>query len=610
MTKKITSPLNVDLPKLVILFNFMMVRAAKSDPKFKLSFTSVPKDNAALTTEIQAFVESDNEDEREDASKTSDAERKASLQQLLRKLYTSICDFGVYRGSATTPDKKITAAWESFLAPINALASLHLHGPLVAARMLLYLARAFIRAGQYPRSLPATDASVRPIALRCHFLISLDNTLLAQLKTLWARSRGRETFAWVFTDYAVSRHHVCENCCPNEAKEGLRNDDDGAPIDWDARCARKEEERFTAACLVAPEDLTPANGVHPVRVWKRPEGDTTPYPQDPEATGWMYSHGGQGDNGSTPRLLMYQIIGSEGPIREDYGYQIIDEDTNESDWRARPVLRRSRQFILDTQKLRVLKERRWLATRALAQGHMPPELVSEVWKYAEPVPEEPYLETLDLCSVYQLFPCASLPVSGRTKPKCDECAKRPSSTAAGKMARATCPRNAIVVWNLPLRAFHTLHMTTNDNWRICKHVPCTGHHDDEDEIENGWAVQTPALEAHLLHILRTQSGIADMTLESARLGPHDPIVLPTEAEDNARRHRLWDREYGNSEQMEAVDEAQWIGLDGLLGVMRQDRVLLGQHPSGSLTTAPSWFAGRTRQEEMRVRAACRAGWHG
>lgn len=576
-----------------------MAPASKSKSKFKVSFNSVPKDNEALATEIQAFIESDNQDEREDASKTSDADRKNALQQLLRKLYTSICEFQAYRGSPVTPDKKITAAWESFLAPVTALASLHLHGPLLAARMLLYLTRAFLRADQFPRNLPATDASVKPIAIRCNFLITLDDTLLAQLKTLWTSSRGRETFAWVFTDYPVSKLHICDNCCPDELKWSPQNT---SPPDWDAWRVRKDAESLNAACLIVPQDLTPANGVHPIRTWKRPEGDTTHHPRDPAATGWMYNHDGKGANADTPRLLMYQRIGSEGPIREDYSYNIVNEDTNRSTWRSRPALRRSRQFILDTQKVRVLRERRWLAMRALTKGRMPPELVSEVWKYAEPAPEEPYLDKLDLCSVYQPFPSASL--GGKTTPKCDECAKRPSNTTAGKIARATCPRNAIVVWNLPLRAFHTLHVTAATSWRLCKHVPCTGHHDDEPE--DAWAVHSSqGLEAHLLHILRAQSRNADMTFESAGLGPHDPIELPTEAEDNARKRRLWDKDHSDSNQMDVVEEAQWIGIDGLLGVMRHDRVLLGKHHSGSTTTDPSWFSGRTRQEEVRVRAAFR-----
>lgn len=576
-----------------------MAPASKS--KFKLSFDSVRKVNQTLAAEIQAFVGRDDKQENGDSLEELDADRQESLKQLLRKLYTSICDFHAYKGSAATPDKKIIAAWASFLEPIAVLGRLRPHGPLLAARMLLYLTRAFIRANQLPHTLPAADSSVKPLALRGNLVIALDDALLGHLKTLWTRSRGRESFSWVFSDYPVRKMHKCDNCVSDDLKRNPANASQPSGVDWDVWSAQQEAERFRAACVTTPADLTPANGIHPARTWKRPEGDTSHYPQDPSATSWMYDH--WDINVDRPRLLMFQKIGSEGPIREEYSYSIKDEDTRTSDWRSRPALRRSRQFILDTQKVRVLRERRRLATTALAKGGLPPELTSEVWRYAEPVPEEPYLDRLDLPSTYQPFADFGGASGAGDKAKCPECARRSSSTA-DKNAKRTCPLKAIVFWNLPLRAFHTLHETTVPNrWRLCRHAPCTGHHDDASAQD--WILPPQQLEAHLLQILRAQTSDPDMTLESAGLGPHDPIELPTEEEDNDRKRRLYERDYSNAERQDAIDEAQWVGLDGLLGVMRHDRTLLGRHHSGQTTTGPSWIFGRTRQEEARVRSTFR-----
>lgn len=585
--------------------------------KFKLSFDSVKKDNKVLTSEIRAFVISANEHRKDDASTTLSPSRKERLQELLRKLYTSICDFSAYRGNPSTPDKKIIAAWETFLDPITALAGLVFHGPFLAARMILYLTHAFVRADQLPRRLPAIDASAKPIALRCNLLIMLDDALLEQLKTLWTSSRGqRETFSWVFWNYDIAKTHKCDNCCPKKLEWNPANMI--SSMDWSAWNARKDEERFIAACITAPEDLTPANGVHPIRTWKRPEGDTTHHPQDLEATSFMYQQNDSDPDG--PKLLIWQRIGSEGPIREDCWYEIVDQDTGKSTGRNRPALRRSRQFILDTQKIRILRERRALGTRALAKGKMPAELVSQVWKYAEPVPEEPYLDHLDLVAVYQPFPTTVVGVApassssstqggGKAPPtRCDECANRrsASSTAARiKTAKRTCPHKAIVFWNFPLRTFHTLHPrggdgTTPDRWALCKYVPCTGHHADD-----GWEIppwNNQALKAHLVQILRAQTGDADMTLQRAGLGPHEPLEMPTEKEDNARKRRLWDYVHSDTKRNDAVNEAQWIGIDGLLNVMLENRTLLGKHPSGSTTTDPSWMFGRTRQDEARIRS--------
>lgn len=583
--------------------------APSSRSKLKPLYDLVKQDNEILDADTRRFVTCDNMDETDDASKLLNEDRKAALRQLLRRLYTNICNLYAYHGSPSTSDSGIMAAWASHLKPIASLAELRLYGSLIAARMLLYLTRAFVHCGHFPHDVPATEASFKPMAMRCHFLITLDDALLEQLKTLWTTSLGRETFGWVFSDYPVVTQHKCHNCqkcCLKELKDGPADaSSSGIDTDWTAWTAQKTEERIRAACLTTPEDMTPANGVRCAYTWKRPEGDTAYYPQHEEATRWMFNDDND-NNTSGPRLLMGQKVGTDGPIREELTYNVVDEDTRESQWRSRPALRRSRQFILDTQKVRVGRQRRSLATWALTvKGRLPAELVCEIWKYIEPVPQEPYLEKLDLPSVYQPFPGVVNP-GARGRTKCDECSKR-SYKATDKLARRTCPLKSIVFWNLPLRVFHTLHETAVPNrWRLCRLLSCAGHHHDEDWILPFDGEDVKPLEDHLLSILRSQSRAPDITLETAGLGGHEPGELPTQKEDAARQRRLFricDR--SDPFQEDTVAEAHWSGLMGLVDVMCTGMVTVGKYPHGGAFTDPSWLLGRTRLEEMRARAAFR-----
>lgn len=536
--------------------------------KPRISFDSIRKTNQALDQEIRTFSTDDQDDQEE------------TLKQLLNKLHSRLSDFSEYRGSASTPDKKIMAAWESFLEPIRSLADVKPHGRMMAARMVLYLTRAFLRSNQLPNRFPMESSSAKPIALRCHFLILLDDTLLSYLTDLWSRSGNRERFDWVFTDYQVQDVHMCTNCGPKDLK-----DHPELLKEWREQ---KNAERLIAACLTKPQELTPANGVRPSRSWTRPEGDTKFYQRHPEASTYDYSTDEQGD-----KVLMWQRIGSDGPIREHYRYDLVDPDTSKVTGQQRPALRRSRQFVLDTQKVRVLREKRRLVHQTLAKYQMPAELGNEVWKYVEPVPEEPYLDKLDLSAVYRPFPD-----TGKGG-KCQDCAAR-SDKAADKQAKKTCPLKSITIWNLPLRIFHTLHEKTPNHWKLCPQVNCTGHHENGD-----WQTGVVQLQDHLNEILSDRCG-PGTTLEDVGFGPLDPIVLPTEAEDNERKRRLWHRHHHDDlKKHDAIEEAEWIGIDGLVGVMLHDRTLLGRHPHGHTETEAHWMFGRTKREEFNSRVALR-----
>ncbi|KUI54486.1 hypothetical protein VP1G_01951 [Cytospora mali] len=523
----------------------------------KISFDSVPEDNQALAAEIQALVHNN-------GNKDPD---ETQLKSLLKRLYAKMCDFCGYRGNAATPDAKILAAWESFFEPIKALAQVKPHGHMMAARMTLYLASAFLKSFQLSRSLPMSKASFKPMALRCDFLIALDDALLSYLIHIWSHGNKLETFPWVFTDYPV---YSCRSniCCADE---------------FNPRGALHEQrtvKRFEAACVTRPSDLTPENGICSYWEQSRPEeGRPHDIPEHPDL--------------SRPAYVNTQCIASNGPARETYSYGIVDEDTGQTQWRGRLMLRRSRQFVLDARKIaktNLAKDRRRLAERALARSPLPLELEADVLGYLEDIPEHPYLSKLDLAAVYKPFP-----ESGK---KCVECASR-GNKAADKMFKATCPQKSVAIWSLPLRMFHTFHRNRQGGLSLCIHSDCNGHHHD-----SSWLLRTAAigLEDHLNGLLQGRCG-PGVTLKSIGLGPLDPALLPTMQEDSQRRSRLFQNCWGGYNEKDVNEENLWIGINGLVDVILHGKVLIGLHTSGRSTTDINWMLGRTRQDEQRARLA-------
>lgn len=566
----------------------------KSSTTLKTSFDTITSDNKALTAEIRTYVAEQQTTEQPQAADDGTSDGDGTLRKLIRNLYGRMCDFVRYRGSAATPDKKIIAAWESFLETIRALASVKPYGHFIAARMVLYLANAFASSWQLSRRLPRSKSSVKAIELRCDFLIAMDDTLLACLTALWTQSRRREMYQWVFTDYPVQKRRMLDPSLVEGLPEELRID---VPKILTIEEWHEEElrERFEVASLTSPAQLPP---MRPGRLWVRPEGDTTPYARHPEAS----KSGSKRDPESGGQeLITWQYVGSDGPIRARYDYEVVDEDTGEAHWRGREMLRRSRQFVLDAR--RIAMRNHFFDTRAAARDmlvrtrRLPRELQNMIMAYveAEEPREYPYLSKLDLSKVYRPFPA-------RAGGNCDAC------LAAGnnKTTRSTCPRKAVTIWSLPLRTFHTLHKapaTSNkrETWHVCALENCTGHHRDES-----WrAVSGPGhstSDSFLDAIVSSRCGESGTTtttkLDDVHLEPLDPVELPTEAQDNERKARLFDHGGpGGEEALDRVGEALWSGLCGLKQVVRHKKVLLGRHPSGSTTTDPTWALGRTFHEE-------------
>ncbi|KAG6355785.1 hypothetical protein INS49_003751 [Diaporthe citri] len=361
--------------------------------KQKMSFRFVPNKNEALTAEIRNFVQTrQNADLSQESGKDPNEELRGPLEALLQQLYMHIRDFGSYLGSASTPDKRIFAAWESFLGPINALLEIEPHGHLIAARMTLYLAEAYRQHGQLPTRLPMLESSAKPIGLRCNFAISLDDLLLSCLAQIWTQSDKREMFKWAFTDYPV-------NACSCDIAGGSTCQDFAGPGNSVKEYhEQRKRDQVKTACITDSAALTPENGVQPRWRWKRAEGDTAQYPRHRDSSRAGYQKLADGES-----MLMWQDIGSDGPIRESFRYTLVDQDTGKEVSRHRAVLRRSRQFVLDARKIaecHLARDSERLAQMAMARRSLPAELQLMVFEYLDEIQEHPYVGKLDLSAVY------------------------------------------------------------------------------------------------------------------------------------------------------------------------------------------------------------------
>ncbi|KAG8161058.1 hypothetical protein KVR01_009322 [Diaporthe batatas] len=549
----------------------------------KMSFRSVPKENKALATEIYSFVEKGQDGNQPlDDGSCSTERSNSQLEALLERLYVHICDFGRYQGSAATPDETILEAWESFLGVIDALATVEPHGYMMAARMTLYLTQAYSKHGQLPGVLPYSSKSAKPIALRCNFAIALDDLLLSCLTQLWSRSDKRELFTWVFTSYPVkfcARNHgiTCQDFI-------------GAGQSVKDFHEQRRKDHIRAASITDPARLTPENGVRPRRRWTRPRGDTTWYPRHPDASWIGYQSSAHGE-----RMLMWQDIGSDGPIMGSYHYRLVDEDTRELHFRQRAALRRSRQFIMDARRIaryHLAIDSRRLAQMVMISNSLPAELQLMILEYLDDIQEPAYyLGKLDLAAVYRPFP--------KISKKCTSCSGR-AHNISHRMANSTCPLNSITIWSLPLRAFHTFHQTRDGGWQVCPDIDCAGHHD------TSWQMQHVSIEDQLNKIIHHRSGQSLANIGEIGLGPLEPAELPSAEEDRAREQLLFSGcplDQDDGESREDRVEACWGGVAGLVGVMLHNETLLGLHATGRTSTEPSWFLGRTHQEEYKARVA-------
>jgi hypothetical protein len=221
--------------------------------------------------------------------------------------------------------------------------------------------------------------------------------------------------------------------------------------------------------------------------------------------GATWARYGEPDTVGGERPIISQTFYTDGPLRSNGRYCLFEGDKEV--WLRGPILRRSKQFIMDVRQYLypwLIEERRRLAEVSM-RGKLPNELqqmVLEDLRELETPQSHPYISHLDLVQAYEPFPSSH---DGET---CDECKDQ------GGMKQLTCPNGSIYVWNLALRVFHTFHKKPGDRVVMCADGDrCTGHHlNSRHEIMSAEAFQD-----HLENIIKARCG-QEATLQSVGFG--------------------------------------------------------------------------------------------
>lgn len=495
--------------------------------------------NRQLADHIHVFAEAQQSPNR--PKNSEDGEAGACTAAFLDKIYSALCSMKAKRGHPRTTNRAILAAWTSFFLPIRSLTCLPFHGDFLAARMILYLTTAFLSQNALDSKFPETESSVPKVAELHSFLSALDEQLLRCLRSICMSRNAREEFSWVFFHYQV------DEASEDNPKAGARH------------------ERATVTSPAALAALGGANGR------ETPDGDR-------QGVGWQY--------------------GDDGPIRENFCYHIVDLDNGSQQYRGRPPLRRSRQFIFDARHFaqRLLgQDRQRLTAHVLDVSPLALETKLQILSYLDEPVVDPYLSNFSLAEVYSAFPDVDT--------KCLKCMGK-QSTKADRAMKQTCPQASLTVWNLALRAFHTFHRRSkNGDWLLCQDIGCQGHHADSD-----WMVTNETQFLAMLDAIVCARCGPGATLKSVGLGPVDEITLASEEEDNERRKLLFST---MSPVCDAQDDRLMRGgIAGVAHAMLHGQTMTGrwqgQMTGGGSMTDPAWCVGRTKGDEGSSQWALKA----
>ncbi|RMJ11539.1 hypothetical protein CDV36_008816 [Fusarium kuroshium] len=517
----------------------------------KKLFKSLAVSNSELANEIRQVARSRNQQNGDDIA----------IKALLLRLYNSIVRLAGRRGHPPAPNKTIVEAYHSFFEPTEALAGLPM-GDFLAARMFLYLSSALIHDKSLNLRFSESKAPAASAFLH-EFCIELDDGLLEPLKRVWIKD-NLEQFHWVFSECPVQRSEV-------SAIDPARYPD--------------------LVQALSPEELTAAGGKG--RQWLRTE------PKD-EPVWKIRARLPDLDDEDTENLL-WKCIGTDGPICSGRIYRTLSKDAGEESLHSVPVLRRSRQFILDARQISkplLTKQGRYLLAGILFRAGIPTEIREMIWQYMrEPPPRQyNYLTGLDIASAYTPFPKVPEP--------CQECKER-KLKRRDKSIKETCPEHTIYVWNLPLRMFHVLHPKGKSGWWPCAEgLECCGHHDDEQ-----WRLRD---QDKLLGWI--DSVILDRNYECSELddlGTVEPTILLNPKEDEERRERL----FSENGPFKDVTEQRKMegGLCGPLSMMaHKAAVIKGWNEGrerGIETAEVQWALGRNLVEQGKAEDTMKKLWH-
>ncbi|KAJ3540647.1 hypothetical protein NM208_g1555 [Fusarium decemcellulare] len=519
--------------------------------------------NSVLTDEIHQLAAHIQIQPHEDVS--------VIIKRFLVKLYQAIALISEHRGHPRTPKAKIFDAWESFLGPIKALTSLP-HGDFLAARMLLYFYSGLLCQSALDMKFPKVNARGVNTPLN-QINTALDDALLESLRRIWVESDKYEEFNWVFTEYRVDHF-------PDDEKSS------------------QEAQRFYAlAQALTPDELAALGGIQGRRFIFAKKADVSGDGEQDEDGWYPFCGSIPGDHFERMRSSVHipdddeveaddwvwSVVGTDGPIRTDMSYCIVDKRADKESWRGLDVLRRSRQFILDARQVGqpfLAEKRRNLAEKTLFDAGIPTEIRLVILGFLDPPVKHPYLSSVDIAAAYTPFP-------DKDRPKCPEC----SSGKASKEHILTCPTKSIYIWNLPLRAFFVFHQNKTTVQRLCKYgVNCQGHHDDDD-----WKVtREEDFINYVESIIKDRCG-SPATLSDVGLGPQSDFALGDEEEDDKRRARFFDVYYGPLQ--DTSNELRMNGgFWGLTTSMLHNSILIGswagEDGSATCTTEAEWAIGR------------------
>lgn len=521
----------------------------------KRMFKSLAISNSELANDIQQLAGSVSQQK---------GELDTTIKYLLLRLYNSIVRLAGRRGHPPAPNKTIIEAYHSFFQPIEALACLPM-GDFLTARMYLYLSSALIHDKTLNLRFSESKAPAASAFLH-EFCIDLDDGLLEPLKRIWVKN-NQEQFHWVFSEYPIQRSA-------------------GSDVD--------PAGYSDLAQALSPEELTAAGGRGRQWFWSTNK--------DEPVWNTFSARLPDIDDEDTENLL-WKCIRTDGPISSGRVYRTIDKDAGQESLHTVPVLRRSRQFILDARQISkpfITKQGRHLLAGALLRSEMPTEIREMIWAYmreASPPVKPSYLTGLDIAAAYTPF--------SRVTGPCRECKER-KTRRRDKVVKETCLENAIYVWNLPLRLFHVLHQVGKTGWWPCKEgLECPGHHDHDE-----WRVENQQQLFDWVDGLNLERNEEFTELIDTDYGPTESITKSLE-EDEARRNRLFSE---NGPFVEVTEQRKMKGgICGPPSLMAHKAALIGAWSEGRergiVTAEAQWALGRNLVEQTKAEDAIRRLWH-
>ncbi|VUC32687.1 unnamed protein product [Clonostachys rosea] len=200
-----------------------------------------------------------------ESGKDAEATSK-QLANLLQRLYLAICTLHEYKRNKDPPrnaiveaDKALLGGWQAVLKTIEALSTGVPNGRFLAARMMLFLAHAFLYQEGFPYDLQDSTVNRDRVKLQLEFSNTVDEALRSQLSVIWEESGKREDFKWALT-------HL------DSKNETIRTDYNQA-----------------AMLALSSEELWKVPGMTGRQLWKPKPGDPPIYEPFEDATGWAFA---------------------------------------------------------------------------------------------------------------------------------------------------------------------------------------------------------------------------------------------------------------------------------------------------------------------------------